>query len=67
MVKDDQAATLSPMVAQVIDQFAAALRADDKIADEAVNRLEKLLRRGAVPKPDEINAALFDPSPDDQA
>lgn len=67
MAKDDQAATLSPMVAQVIDQFAAALRADDKIADEAVNRLEKLLRRGAVPKPDEINAALFDPSPDDQA
>jgi hypothetical protein len=67
MAKDDETATLSPMVVQVIDQFAIALRADDKIADGAVDRLEKLLRKGIVPKPDEITAVLFEPPPDGEA
>ena len=66
MAKDDKTATLSPMVVQVIDQFAGAMRADDGIENDAADRLEKLLRKGAVPKPDEINAALFEPPPDGQ-
>lgn len=55
---------LSPTVVQVIDQFAAAMRADDSIENDGIDQLEKLLRKGAVPKPEEINAALFDPPPD---
>lgn len=55
---------LSPTVVRVIEQFAAAMRADDSIENDGIDRLEKLLRKGAVPKPEEINAALFDPPPD---
>ena len=64
MANEDEPTSLSPTVAQVIDQFAAAMRADDGIEDDAIDRLEKLLRQGAVPKPDEINAVLFNPPPD---
>jgi hypothetical protein len=46
----------------VIDQFAARMRAENLIESEAIDRFEKLLRRPAVPKPEEINAALFYPS-----
>ncbi len=54
---------LSPTVLQVIDQFTARMRTDEGIEGGALDRLEKLLRKPAVPKPDEINRALFDPSP----
>lgn len=54
---------LSPTVLLVIEQFAARMRADDGIEGDAIDRLEELLRKPAVPKPDEINAALFGPSP----
>ena len=64
MAYEEGASVLSPTVVQVIDQFAAAMRADDSIENDAIDRLEKLLRKGAVPKPEEINAALFDPPPD---
>lgn len=61
MANEDNHERLSPTVLHVIEQFAAAMRADDGIESHAIGRLEKLLRKGAVPKPDEINAALFDP------
>ncbi len=64
MASEDGPTGLSPTVVQVIDQFAAAMRADDGIQGDAIDRLEMLLRKGTVPKPDEINAALFEPPPD---
>lgn len=67
MASEDEPTSLSPTVLQVIDQFVAAMCADDGIEHDAIDRLEKLLRQGAVPKPDEINAALFNPPPDGEA
>ena len=60
MVTDDTGPTLSPTVLQVIDQFAASMRTDDTIDGEAIDRFEALLRQGAVPKPQDIDAAFFD-------
>lgn len=51
---------LSPTVIQVIEAFAAAMQADDGIDSTAAHRLEQLLRQGPVPKPDDINAVLFE-------
>lgn len=64
---DEESGSLSPTVAQVIGQFIAAMRADEGMAGDGIDRLEKLLRKAVVPKPDEINAALFPPSPDGQS
>jgi hypothetical protein len=61
MANEDRPVSLSPTVSQVIDEFTARMRADDGIKGAAIDRLEKLLRKPAIPKPDEINAALFDP------
>ena len=54
MAKDQDADGLSPTVAQVLDQFFADARADGDIPDDAVDRLETLLRKGKLPKPDDI-------------
>ena len=40
------------------------MRTDNGINDDAIEQLEKLLKKGSVRKPEEINAALFDLSPD---
>lgn len=64
MANEDNHVGLSPTVLHVVEQFVAAMRADDGIQGDAIRRLEKLLRKGTVAKPDEINAALFDPPPD---
>ncbi len=56
----------SPTVLQVIEQFVVAMRADPGIADDAIARLDNLLRKGTVPKPDEIKAALFESPPEGQ-
>ena len=37
------------------------MRKDPDIPNDAINRLETLLRKGTVPKPDDINSALFEP------
>ena len=66
MTSKDEPTGLSPTVVQVLDRFAAAMRADDGIEGDAIDRLEKLLRKGTVPKPDDISAALFEPPPDGQ-
>ena len=60
----DEPKPLSPTVSQVVDQFVAAMTGDDAIDNDAINRLDRLLRQGAVPKPDEINTALFEPPAD---
>lgn len=60
----ESSSNLSPTVAQVLDRFVAALRADDGIDNDAIDRLDKLLRKGIVPKPEDINAALFEPPPE---
>ena len=55
---------LPPTVRQVIEKFIDELEADDRIDANALARLEDLLSNDIVPKPDEINAALF---PEDTA
>lgn len=60
MANEDNHGDLSSTVLNVIEHFIAAMRADDKIESLAIDRFEKLLRKGAVPKPDEISMALFD-------
>ena len=59
MPKPDEQNPLSPTVLKVINQFVAAMRADEAIDGSAIDRLEKLLRQEGVPKPDEISAAMF--------
>ena len=60
MAKQDEQINLSPTVVKVIDQFTAAMRADEVIESDAIDRLEELLRKPIVPKTDEIYAALFE-------
>lgn len=64
MASEENHVGLSPTVLGVVEQFVAAMRADDEIDGNACDRLEELLRRGSVPKPDEIYAAFFDSPPD---
>ena len=64
MADSDNSSIHSPTVTRVIEKFVAAMRSDDGIEAEAIDCLEKLLKQEAVPKPDEIGAALFDPSPE---
>ena len=65
MANDDDLIGLSPTVLQVLEKFVAAMRADGEIDGEGIDRLEILLQQGAVPKPDDIYTALFDPTPED--
>jgi hypothetical protein len=67
MATENESSTLSPTLFQVIDRFVAAMRADDAVPNDAMDRLEKLLRKGTVPKPDDISTALFEPPPDDKS
>lgn len=64
MANEDKHVGLSPIVLHVIERFVVAMRTDDGVDGHAIDRLEKLLREGAVPKPDEISAALFGMPPD---
>jgi len=62
MANENDQVALSPTVLHVVEQFVAAMRADAVIANEAIDRLDQLLRKGVVPKLEDINAALFPPS-----
>ena len=57
---------LSPTVTKVLDAYFEALKGDSDIDAEAAGRLDDLLRKGKVPKPADIDAALF-PADDDEA
>ena len=62
MANENNPTVVPQTVLQVIKQFIAVMRADPDIPDDAISRLEALLRKGAVPKPEDINAALFEPA-----
>lgn len=53
---------ISPTVKKVLDEYLAALHADEEIDNEAADRLDAFLRKSKVPKFDDIDGALF-PSP----
>lgn len=50
---------LSATVSQVLGSFIKELRADQKIDNAAIDRLEALVLAGSVPKPEEIATAMF--------
>jgi len=52
---------------QVIDEFVAEMREDTSIDADAVDRLEELLGRGAVPKPEDLANAIVGPPPDTES
>lgn len=52
---------ISPTVQKVLDEYLAALHADVDIENGAADRLVELLRKGKVPKFDDIDAALSPP------
>lgn len=58
---EDKNESISPTVKKVLDEYIAVLHADDEIDNEAVDRLNAVLRKGKVPKFDDIDAALFPP------
>lgn len=58
---------LSPTVTKVLDEYLAALHADDDLGNDAADRLDALLRKGKVPKPEDIDAALFPPAEGDKS
>lgn len=64
MTDEEDQVGLSPTVLQIIEQFSAAMCADDGVDSDASGRLQELLRSGCVPKPEEISVALFSPPPD---
>lgn len=59
--------SLSPTVTKVLDEFTGSLGKVAGIPDDTVKRLDTLLRKGKVPKADEISAAVFPASGDDAA
>ncbi|MCY0150216.1 hypothetical protein OEG84_21535 [Hoeflea sp. G2-23] len=63
---EEQDEPLSPTVKKVLDAYLNALKEDSEIDDEAAGRLNDLLRKGKVPKPENIDVALF-PAHDDKA
>lgn len=63
--QDDE--SLSPTVVKVLDEYLAALRANDDVDNAMADRLDALLRKGKVPKPDDIDAALFPPKEGDNS
>lgn len=64
MAEENDQIDISSTVLKVIDHFGAALAADAAIDDEAGKGLGEILRKGIVPKPDEIIALLFRDLPD---
>lgn len=57
---------MSPAVKKVLDEYLAALHADEEISKEATDRLDTLLRKGKVPNFDDIGAALSPPPKEDK-
>jgi len=66
MAMESKNTVVPQTILQIMEQFVAAMRADPDIPDDAISRLEILLRKGAVPRPDDINAALFESQEDDE-
>ena len=62
MTVQQKAVLLSPTVKKVLDEFVSAMKGDDAINRDAIDRLDQVLREGTVPKPDEIHRAMFQPA-----
>lgn len=58
---------LSPTMTKVLDEYLATLHADESIRNETADRLDVLLRKGKVPKAEDINVALFPPEEGDKS
>lgn len=63
---EDKNESISPTVKKVLDEYVAVLHADEEINNEASDRLDALLRKGKVPKIEDIDAALFPPPKEDK-
>lgn len=66
-MSEEQHEPLSIIVSKVLDAHLNALKGDSDISNEAALRLDALLRQGRVPKPADIDAALFPPEEDEGA
>ncbi len=66
MKSEDKHVNLSPTFLKVIDQFITTLRANDGMEGNAIDRLENLFKQETIPKPDEIDEALFEPPSNDE-
>jgi len=58
---------LSPTVTKVLDEYLEVLRADEEVSNEAAGQLNALLRKGKIPKNDEIDIALSPPRKKDKS
>ncbi|MGH0003870.1 hypothetical protein ACQU0X_27670 [Pseudovibrio ascidiaceicola] len=58
---------LSPTVTKVLNTYLEALKEDSDINDEAAERLNDLLRQGTIPKPSDVDVALFSADDDEAA
>ena len=61
MSVQQKAVPLSPTVTQVLDEFVSAMQGDNAIDGDAIERLDEILRDGAVPKPSDIHRTIFQP------
>lgn len=50
---------ISPTVTKVLDEYRQSLHSDEGLSNELADRLDGLLRKGRVPKIDDIDEALF--------
>lgn len=50
---------ISPTVKKILDAYLEVLKGDNDVDDVSAERLVDLLREGKVPKPADIEAALF--------
>jgi hypothetical protein len=59
MDRQIQAPQLPPVVRQVFDQFVEEMRNDPEIDGETLDRLEALFFDGDVPRPEDLDEALY--------
>ncbi|OFY68435.1 MAG: hypothetical protein A2Y71_07745 [Bacteroidetes bacterium RBG_13_42_15] len=60
MSKEGDHLVIPPTALQVMEEFVTVMHADPDIPDDAINKLNNLLLKGVVPKPDDIHKALFE-------
>lgn len=66
-MSENQDNPLSPTVSKVLDEYLATLEGDEDIDNNAAQRLDTLLRKGKVPKFEDIDEALSETEAADQA
>jgi len=62
--EEEASTAVSSAVSKVISECVAEMRADPEVDAPVIDRFEELLRRGTVPKPEELVVALFGVPPD---